>query len=247
VFEWRPEDRTQETLEGIRQQLGELDSKIGDEKKHPSIPPDEREKELITIRTTLDTLNSQLQDLSRRMQAPRKSPTPKPAPSQPPASPVRVGPQPSTGRVTPAQHPAPGPSAPLPPRDETHRTEKPAPPIAVAPGDSILAQPPPSPPGIPAAGNEPTPTLVTAVAPQPPLEPQGVAPVPPPATAAQASQQPNVPGPELPVAPAVPQTAAPRERRTLTFLPTPEGLLELAEFLDTQPRIVHFTFEPPQS
>lgn len=226
VLEGGPEDPIRETLEGIRQQFGELDSRIGDEKKHPGIPPDERERELIAIRTTLDTLNSQLQELSRRMQAPRKSPAPRPAPAQPPA---------------------PGPSAPLPPRDDTHRTEKPATSAVAAPGDSLPAQAPPSPPGIPAAGNALTPTLVTAAEPQPPPEPRGIAPVPPPAAAAQAPQQPNVPGPELPMAPAAPPAAAASKRRTLTFLPTPEGLRELAEFLDTQPHIVHFEFEPPQS
>ncbi|RKG74221.1 hypothetical protein D7W79_23465, partial [Corallococcus exercitus] len=103
ALEWGPEDRTRETLEGIRQQLWGLDSRIGEEKKHPSIPPDEREQELISIRTTLDMLNSQLQELSRRMQAPHRSPAPKPALGRPQAPPVNAEPKPSTGGGAPAQ------------------------------------------------------------------------------------------------------------------------------------------------
>ncbi|KFE70254.1 hypothetical protein [Hyalangium minutum] len=239
--------RIQEALRSIHQQLDELHSQLGDEKKHPSIPPDAREKELITIRTALDTLASQLQERSRWMVAPRKAPAPRPATSPQPAPPSSAAPQPSAGGGMSTQPSALPPQASPAPRDDTHRPETSAPPVVAAPASGLPKQLPSSPPVMPVAGTAPTPPPNPATMAAPPFVPQGIAAAPPPETGSQASQSPIAPVPELPQAPPETRPAAPRERRTLTFMPTPEDLRVLAEFLDTQPHIVHFNFEPPQS
>jgi hypothetical protein len=233
ALEGEPGNQIRDALGGIRQQLDDFDTQIGDEKKHPNVPPDEREKQLITVRRTLDTLSTRLQELSRRMQAPRKAPGPKPPQAPPPTVPLgAVEPQPSTGGMTSGPPPSPSASGPLP-VEETQRTETPAPTATATPGVYLPAPAPPFSPGLPAAGNEPMPATA--------------APVPPPASSVEAPQQPNAPAPEPPKAPPAPQPTSARQRRTVTFLPTPEGLRALAEFLDTQPHIVDFTFAPPLS